>query len=121
LEKDANAKVFLEDKDCITTWLVSSVKFLHEHADLARKIVAANAELTEWTKSHPAEAQRMLVSELKAETRTDLSPDTVVRSLKRIQLTTQVSPELVTKAVKDGQETGFIKGSGDTSRLLQKP
>ena len=121
LEKDANAKVFLEDKDCITTWLVSSVKFLHEHADLAKKIVAANAELTEWIKSHPAEAQRMLVSELKAETRTDLSPDTVVRSLKRIQLTTQVSPELVTKAVKDGQETGFIKGSGDTSRLLQKP
>jgi NitT/TauT family transport system substrate-binding protein len=121
LEKDANAKVFLEDKDCITTWLVSSVKFLHEHADLAKKIVAANAELTEWIKSHPAEAQRMLVSELKAETRTDLSPDTVVRSLKRIQLTTEVSPDLVKKAVKDGQETGFIKDSGDTSQLLQKP
>ena len=121
LEKDANAKVFLEDKDCITTWLVSSVKFLHDHPDLAKKIVAANAELTAWIKSHPADAQRMLVSELKAETRTDLSPDTVVRSLNRIQLTTEVSPDLVKKAVKDGQQTGFIKGSGDTSRLLQKP
>src|SRR5712691_10366575 len=33
LEKDANGKVFLEDKDVITTWLVSSVKFLKEHRD----------------------------------------------------------------------------------------
>ena len=58
LEKDANARVFLEDKDCITTWLVSSVKFLKDHPDLAKKIVAANAELTQWIKSHPAEAQK---------------------------------------------------------------
>lgn len=120
LEKDANAKVFLEDKDCITTWLVSSVKFLKDQPDLAKKIVAANAELTQWIKSHPAEAQSMLVSELKAETRTDLSADTVARSLRRIELTTEVSPQLVEKAVKDGQSTGFIKGSGDTSRLIQK-
>lgn len=120
LEKDANAKVFLEDKDCITTWLVSSVKFLKDHPDLAKKIAAANVELTQWIKAHPADAQRMLVSELKAETKTDLSADTVARSLHRIQLTTEVSPALVQKAVKDGQETGFIKGSGDTSRLMQK-
>ena len=121
LEKEANAKVFLEDSDCITTWLVSSVKFLKDHPDLAKKIVAANVELTQWIKAHPADAQRMLVSELKAETRTDLSADTVTRSLRRIKLTTEVSPALVEKAVKDGQNTGFIKGSGDTSRLMQKP
>ena len=39
LEKEAKARVFLEDKDCITTWLVSSVKFLNDHKDLAKKIV----------------------------------------------------------------------------------
>ena len=69
LQKDANAKVFLEDKDVITTWLVSSVKFLKEHRDLAKKIAAANKELTQWIKSHPGEAQNMLVAELKAETK----------------------------------------------------
>ena len=119
LESEANAKVFLEDKDCITTWLVSSVKFLNEHKDLAKTIVAANKELTQWIKSHPAEAQKMLVAELKAETRTDVSPDTVVRSLQRIQLTTEVSPALVQKAIKDGKETGFIKGAADSSKLIQ--
>src|SRR5215467_3842420 len=60
LERDAKAKVFLEDKDCITTWLVASVKFLKDHKDVAKKIVAANDELTKWIKDHPADAQKML-------------------------------------------------------------
>ena len=63
----------------------------------------------------------MLVAELKAETRTTVSADTVTRSLRRIELTTKVAPSLVQKAVKDGQDTGFIKGAGDTSRLIQNP
>ena len=120
LEKDANAKVFIEDKDCITTWLVSSVKFIKEQKEMAKKIVAANQELTEWIKAHPEDAQRMLVAELKAETRTEVVPETVAHSLKRIDLTTEVSPKFLEKAVKDGKDTGFIKGDGDTSRLLEK-
>jgi len=38
LERDAKARVFLDDKDTITTWLVSSVKFLRDRHDLAKKI-----------------------------------------------------------------------------------
>ena len=48
LERDAKARVFLEDKDTITTWLVSSVKFLRDRRDLAKKIADANVELTKW-------------------------------------------------------------------------
>lgn len=118
LEKEAGAKVFLEDKDVITTWLVSSVKFLNEHRDLAKKIAAANKELTEWIHSHPGEAEKMIVDELKAETRTEVLPDVVSHSLQRITLTTDVSAALVQKAVEDGKNTGFIKGSTDTSHLL---
>src|SRR5262249_38939643 len=75
LEKEAKAKVFLEDKDCITTWLVASVKFLKDHKDMAKKIVAANNELTQWIRDHPGDAQKMLVAELKAETRTEVPED----------------------------------------------
>jgi len=119
LEKEAAAKVFLEDKDVITTWLVSSVKFLKEHRDLAKKIAVANKELTEWINSHPDEAQKMLVDELKAETKTEVSADVVGHSLQRIKLTTEVSPALVEKAVKEGKDTGFLKGSTDTSHLIE--
>ena len=118
LEKEANAKVFLEDNNSITTWLVSSVKFLKEHPDLAKKIANANQELTQWINSHPTEAEKMIVDELKAETKTVVSPEMVSGSLKRIKLTTEVPPGLVQKAVKEGQDTGCFKGSTDISRLL---
>ena len=86
---------------------------------MAKKIVAANQELTEWIKTHPDDAQKMLIAELKAETRTDVPADAVTQAMKRIQLTTEVSPKLLEKAVKDGKDTGFIKDAGDTSRLIQ--
>jgi NitT/TauT family transport system substrate-binding protein len=118
LEKEAKARVFLEDTDIITTWLVSSVKFLKDHGDLAKKIVAANTELTQWIQSHPDDAQKLLIDELKAETKTAVSPETVTLSLKRIKLTTEVSPALIKKAVQDGKDAGFLKGSTDTSKLM---
>jgi NitT/TauT family transport system substrate-binding protein len=121
LEKEAGAKVFLEDKDVITTWLVSSAKFLNDHRDLAKKIAAANSELTAWINSNPDEARKMLVDELKAETKTEVSADVVGNSLQRIKLTTEVSPALVEKAVREGKETGFFKGSTDISHLIQSP
>src|SRR5438270_1120571 len=71
LEREAKAKVFLEDTNIITTWLACSVKFLNAHRDLARKIVAANKELTDWIQAHPDEAQKMLIAELKEETKAD--------------------------------------------------
>src|SRR6184192_1156269 len=68
LERDAKARVFLEDKDIITTWLVSSAKFLRDQRDFAKKIAAADVELTKWIQEHEAEAQKLLIAELKEET-----------------------------------------------------
>jgi len=121
LERDAKAKVFLEDTNVLTTWLVSSVKFLNNHRELAKKIAAANAELTEWIQAHPDEAQRILISELKEETKSDFAPDAIAQAWKRIKFTTEVSRELVAKAVQDGKDAGFLKGATDTSKLIEKP
>src|SRR5512133_3985375 len=38
LEREEKARVFLEDKDIITTWLVSSNKFLSGQRDLVKKV-----------------------------------------------------------------------------------
>jgi NitT/TauT family transport system substrate-binding protein len=121
LEREARAKVFLEDTNVITTWLASSVKFLRDHRDLARKVVTANSELTDWIGSHPDEAQKLLIDELKLETRTDFAPEAVAQAWKRIKFTTAVPLELVTKAVQDGKDAGFLKGSTDTSKLIESP
>ena len=121
LEREANGKIFLEDTDIITTWLACSVKFLSAHRDLAKKIVSANQELTGWIQAHPDEAQKLLIAELKEETKADFAPEEVARAWKRIKFTTDVSAELITKAVQDGKDAGFLKGSTDTSKLLESP
>ena len=121
LERDAKARIFLEDKETITTWLVSSAKFLSGHRDLAKKIVEANVELTRWIQEHEAEAQKLLIDELKAETRADFPPDAVAQAWKRIQFISEVSRDLITKSVKDGKDAGFLKGSTDTSKLIETP
>jgi NitT/TauT family transport system substrate-binding protein len=121
LERDAKARVFLEDKDVITTWLVSTAKFLSSQRDLAKKVVAANAELTDWIQKNPGEAQRLLIDELMAETRTTFAPDAVAQAWKRIKFTTAVPNELIAKAVQDGKDAGFLKGNTDTSKLIETP
>src|SRR5215510_2573 len=68
LEREARGKVFVDDKDTITTWLVSSTKFLRDRRDLAKKIADANVELTKWMQQNASEAQKLLIEELKAET-----------------------------------------------------
>src|SRR6266513_6233398 len=119
LEREAKARVFLEDKDVITTWLVSTVKLLNSQRDLVKKIAAANAELTDWIKKNPDEAQRLLIAELKEETKADFAPEAVAQAWKRIKFTTEVSPALIAKAVQDGKDAGFLKGSTDASKLIE--
>jgi NitT/TauT family transport system substrate-binding protein len=121
LERDAKARIFLEDKDTITTWLVSSGKFLRDRRDLAKKIADANVELTKWIQQNEVEAQKLLIEELKAETRADFQPDAVAQAWKRIQFTSEVSRDLISKSVQDGKDAGFYKGSTDTSKLIETP
>lgn len=121
LERDAKARIFLEDKDTITTWLISSVKFLRDRRELAKKIADANVELTKWIQQNPAEAQKLLIEELKAETRADFAPDAVAQAWNRIQFTSDISPDLITKSVQDGKDAGFFRGSTDISKLVETP
>src|SRR4026207_1784566 len=95
LERDAKARVFLEDKATITTWLVSSVKFLHDRRDLAKHIADANVELTKWMQQNQGEAQKLLIAELKAETRADFAPDAVAQAWNRIKFTSAISRDLL--------------------------
>jgi NitT/TauT family transport system substrate-binding protein len=121
LERDAKARVFLEDKATITTWLVSSGKFLHDRRDVAKKIADANIELTKWMQQNQAEAQKLLIAELKAETRADFAPDAVAQAWNRIQFTSDISRDLISKSVQDGKDAGFLKGSTDISKLVETP
>lgn len=119
LERDAKARVFLDDKETITTWLISSVKFLKNRRELAKKIASANAELTKWIQENEAEAQKLLIAELKEETKANFAPDAVSQAWKRIQFTTDVPPAYIKKSVQDAKDAGFLKGASETSKLVE--
>src|ERR1043166_7606301 len=121
LQRDAKGRVFLEDRDTITTWLISSVKFLRGRRELAKKIAEANTELTKWIQQNQAEAQQLLIQELKAETRADFASDAVAQAWNRIQFTSDVSRDLIAKSVQDGKDAGFFRGSTDSSKLVEIP
>ena len=121
LEREAKGRVFLEDKDVITTWLVSSAAFLRDHRDLAKKIAEANVALTQWIRDHEAEAQTILIQELKEETKSDFAPEAVAQAWKRIKFTTDIPPNMIAQAVQDGKDAGFLKGNTDTSKLVENP
>lgn len=119
LEREANARVFVDDKETVTTWLVSSARFLKDKRELAKKISAAHAELTKWIAENEAEAQKLLIAELKAETKADFAPDAVAQAWKRIQFTTDAPRNYIDKSVQDAKDAGFLKGNTDTSKLVE--
>jgi sulfonate transport system substrate-binding protein len=121
LEMESGAKVFLEQKDTITTVLVSSARFLHDHRDLAKKFAQVHAELTDWIQKNPEEAQKILREELAAETTRAMSADLVVKSWKRLQFTTEVSQAPFVQFVADAQRAGFMRTTPDLKRLVEIP
>jgi len=121
LERDAGGKIFLEEKDAVTTVLVTSVKYQKDQAEQLRKLVQAHRELTEWIKAHPAEAQAMVVEELSAETKSKISPDLIAATWKRIELTNEVSLESLNTFVANAQKAGFLKKVPDLRTLVQTP
>jgi NitT/TauT family transport system substrate-binding protein len=121
LELEAEGNVLLEEPDAVTTVLVSSVKFLGAKRELVRKFVAAHAELTEWIKINPDEAQKMVRDELMAETRATLSPELMARAWPRIIVTSEVTREALEKFVASAQTVGFLRGAPDLARFVERP
>jgi len=121
LERESGGKILVDEKEVATTVLVSSVKFLAEHRDLAKRFAQAHAELTEWMAKNPDEAQKLVRAELLAETKSDMAPDLIAQSWKRIAFTAETPRASVESFMQNSMKTGFIKSAPDLSKLFEKP
>jgi NitT/TauT family transport system substrate-binding protein len=120
LEQEASGKVIVEEKEVATTILVSSVKFLNEQRDLAKKFAQAHAELTDWIIKNPDEAQRLIKAELVEETKSDMTPQVIASAWKRIVFTSETPRSAVEKFMQNSVRAGFIKTAPDLSKLFEK-
>lgn len=121
LLREADGKIFLEEKDAVTTVLVSSVKFQRERRGSLQKIVAAHKELTQWIKDHPKQAQELVVAELVAETRSKISPELIAAAWGRIELTNDISLEHLQTYVANAQKAGFLQAVPPLGGLVVEP
>jgi NitT/TauT family transport system substrate-binding protein len=121
LEMEANGEVLVEEKDAITTVLVSSAKTLARQREIVRRFVSAHNELTEWVRKHPNEAQAAVRAELIAKTRTDVKPDLIAHAWPRIVATGEIAREPLEQFVAKAKEAGFLRTLPDLSRLVERP
>jgi NitT/TauT family transport system substrate-binding protein len=121
LETEAGGQVLVEEPETATTVLVSSVKFLNENRELARKFWQAHRELTDWILKNPEEAQRIVKAELLAETRTDMPAELIARAWRRITFTSEIPRASVQAFVVNSQKAGFMRTVPDLSRLFETP
>jgi NitT/TauT family transport system substrate-binding protein len=121
LELEAKGKVYLEQKEEITTVLAASVKLLKDRRDLVRKFVAAHVELTKWISEHPAEAKEMVRAELKELTKREFPAATADRAWPRLTFTSEVHRKELDALVAEAQSVGFLKGATDLGRLIELP
>ena len=121
LERESGGKILVDEKDVATTVLVSSAKFLREQRELAKKFAEAHAALTEWMAKNPDEAQKLIRAELLAETRSDMAPDLIAQSWKRIAFTAEAPRASIESFMQNSLKSGFIKTAPDLSKLFEKP
>lgn len=121
LELEAKGKIYLEEKDALTTVLAASSKALKEHSGLVKKFVTAHIELTQWINEHPEEAKEMVRAELNELTRTAIPAGVADRAWPRLRFSADVSLPEFEELLREAQSAGFLKGSTKLSRLVEIP
>lgn len=118
LEQEAGGRVFMEQRDVVTTLLVSSVRLLKEHPELAQKFRAAHVELTAWINAHEDEARELVRAGLSAETRREFSARLVASAWPRLHFTSSLAPAQIEGLVADAQGAGFLPDALPLDRLF---
>ena len=122
LEKNGGAKMFLFEKEAVTTILTSSVKALRENEELIKKFRDAHVELTKWINENPKEAKELVLKGIESITHSKgkISPELVDSAWERIIFTPEINRKGIEKFVDDASACGFIKERIEMAPLFYK-
>lgn len=93
LVKEGGGKILIDERDLwpdgkfVTAHIIVSTKFLNERPDLLKKFLKAHVELTDWINKNPAEAKRLLNTEIKNLTGKALPEDVLNDAWGRLEVT----------------------------------
>lgn len=118
LEQEGNGRVYLEQKDAVTTLLAARAKFLRDQPALAEKFRQAHLELTVWLTEHPEEAKAQVRAGLSAEVRRAVPAPLVDAAWLRLKFTGELKKDQLSKLVHDAQSVGYLRDAIPLDRLF---
>jgi NitT/TauT family transport system substrate-binding protein len=120
LELEADGKIFLQDTDTNVTLLAASAELIQDRPEVARRIAAAHADLTDWIIAHPVETKAYVKAELTELTRSAPKDAMLDKALARTLVTKEVSRQSLERMVASANKVGFLKGIPDLDALFPK-
>ena len=113
--------------------LVVKQEVIDGDPDFVRKLVAVTGTATRWLDEHPDEAAGILVRQLslageqvapegaaKLTVEQDMRPETMRRSMKRLEYSTDLSLEAVQEVIDYAAELGYIKRSFPAAEIVDR-
>jgi len=111
--------------------LVVKNDLIENNPELVKKLVKVTGKATDWINAHPEEASEVLARQLGAvgdslqpsevaglSTQMEISPEVMLKSVNRMDFTTDIDPAMVQEIIDYVAELGYIKSSFDADELL---
>jgi len=111
--------------------LVVKDKLIRDHPDLVRKLVKVSQKATGWINQHPQEAAEIVARQLQEAggslfpveiadiaTKSEITPEVLLRSMNRLEYTTDIDLAVIQDAIDYVSQLGYIKSSFKAGDIL---
>jgi NitT/TauT family transport system substrate-binding protein len=108
--------------------LVVKQDLIDNHPEIVQKLVAVSQLATDWINEHPEEAAEIVAQQMQSAgsqttaagvvTELEITPETMLRSMERLEYTAEINPEMVQEVIDYLAELGYITESFDASQIL---
>ncbi len=108
--------------------LVVKQELIDNHPEVVQKLVDISQRATDWINEHPEEAAEIVARQMQAAgsqttaagvvAEMQITPEAMLRSMGRLEYTTEINPEIVQDVIDYIASLGYITGSFDASEIL---
>ena len=111
--------------------LVVKDELIRDHPEVVKKLVKISQKATDWINQYPQEAAEIVARQLREAggslfpveiadiaTKTEITPEVLLRSMNRLEYTTDIDPAVVQNAIDYVARLGYIKSSFKAEDIL---
>lgn len=104
--------------DMLGSVLVVKQDLIDNHPEVVEKLVNVSQRATDWLNEHPEEAAEIVVRQLQVAGELEITPEVMLRSMGRLDYTTDIDPEMVQETIDYIAGLNYIKNSFNAEDIL---